>query len=364
MQSKSHRALFVRSFTAVLLLLSISSSYFSGRITAEENEALRSKWIDLSLGLPLIELFNERAQDDDIARVEHISQLDLLRDVETGKKLVVFKSAEDAIRLLPHIHSEIDIIGYNLEHGPTNPINEQENPIEYIRRLREAVDEYDLELAFGPDRAFAISHASELAPYADYLILQIQKVQTEPETVYDFVLPILEEARLANPDIQTSVQIRTEGNVEELFAMLEPLQDEIDGISILTSEETLEVTEEIMGELRAIQVEPTRSPAEESPTIDVEIADNSEPVISENPMTATIVAVSSDEEQIQEQATEASTPDIVTENIEESDKGGIEETLSTPESNQRNGSTWLFVAIALVLGFALGAGYISYRTSS
>ena len=45
-----------------------------------------------------------------------------------SQKLVVFKSAEDAIRLLPHIHEEIDIVGYNLEHGPANPQNEQEEP--------------------------------------------------------------------------------------------------------------------------------------------------------------------------------------------------------------------------------------------
>jgi uncharacterized protein HemX len=77
-----------------------------------------------------------------------------------------------------------------------------------------------------------------------------------------------------------------------------------------------------------------------------------------------MVAVSSDEEQVEEQATEASTPEITTENVDESDEAVIEETLSTPESNQRNGSTWLFVAIALVVGFALGAGYISYRASS
>ncbi len=36
------------------------------------------------------------------------------------------------------------------------------------------------------------------------------------------------------------------------------------------------------------------------------------------------------------------------------------DTLSTAESNQRIGSTWLFVIIALIAGIALGAGYISY----
>ncbi len=142
------------------LALSSITLIVPGTLHADDNEDLSELWIDLSLGPPLMELYNERAQAQDIARVEHISQLDLLKEVEVGKRLVVFKSAEDAIRLLPHIHDEIDIVGYNLEHGPANPLNEQEDPVKYIRLLREAADEYDLEVALGPDHNFALSHAA------------------------------------------------------------------------------------------------------------------------------------------------------------------------------------------------------------
>jgi hypothetical protein len=348
----------VRFWTTVLLVFAVVILIFPGTLFAGEKEDLSELWIDLSLGPPLVRLFNERAQAKDVARVEHISQLDLLKDVNAGKKLVVFKSAEDAIRLLPHIHDDIDIIGYNLEHGPTNPIHEQENPVEYIQRLREVADEYDLEVALGPDHNFALSHAVVMAPYADYLILQIQKVQTEPDTVYDFVLPVLKGVRVANPDIQTSVQIRTEGEVDELLAMLEPLQDEIDGISILTSTDTIEITEELMGELRAIPVQPTRVVEEELP-VEVEAAADGEINTSDNPLKATTVATTVDD-QVREQTTNDSTNEIVSEINEDS----INETLSAPETNQRTGSTWLFVAIALIVGFALGAGYVSYRASS
>jgi hypothetical protein len=40
------------------------------------------------------------------------------------------------------------------------------------------------------------------------------------------------------------------------------------------------------------------------------------------------------------------------------------DTISTAEANQRTGSTWLFVIIALIAGIALGAGFISYRSGS
>jgi hypothetical protein len=145
--------------------------------------------------------------------------------------------------------------------------------------------------------------------------------------------------------------------------MLEPLQDEIDGISILTSGETVEITEELMGELRAIPVQPTRAPEKELP-VDVEAAAGNEINTSDNPLTATKVATTLDDDRVLEQTTSDSTNEIVSEINEENDEDDIDETFSAPETNQRNGSTWLFVAIALIVGIALGAGYVSYRASS
>lgn len=351
--------------TAVFLAFAALLVTLAGSASAEKKSDLSDLWIDLSLGPPLVELFNEKAQANDVARVEHISQLDLLKEVTTGQKLVVFKSADDAIRLLPHMHEEIDIVGYNLEHGPANPINEQENPVESIKRLREVADEYDLEVALGPDHDFALSHAAAMAPYADYIILQIQKVQTEPDTVYDFVLPVLEEVRRANPDIKASVQIRTEGDIDELLQMLEPLHDELDGISILTSDETVSIAQELVSELRAVPVVPTALPFEaEEPSTEsagtIEEIDAADEVLP-----ATIVAAVLDVEDSPQKSTASNAVESSASASE--DNNEVIRTavpLSTPESNQRTGSTWLFVAIALIVGFALGAGYVHYRASS
>ena len=105
----------------IILLITVCLA-FAGLVQADEDGEPPGFWIDLSMGAPLVDLYNERALPQNIARVEHISQLDLLEGITVGKKLVVFKSAADAIRLLPHIHEQIDIVGYNLEHGPANPI--------------------------------------------------------------------------------------------------------------------------------------------------------------------------------------------------------------------------------------------------
>jgi hypothetical protein len=48
-----------------------------------------------------------------------------------------------------------------------------------------------LKLALGPDHRFALSDGVALAPYVDLFVLQVQRVQTQPATVLDFVLPLV-----------------------------------------------------------------------------------------------------------------------------------------------------------------------------
>ena len=336
----------------------------SGRVSAGDNGELPDLWVDLSMGAPLVDLFNERARPDDIARVEHISQLDMLEGITAGKKLVVFKSAADAIRLLPHIHESIDIVGYNLEHGPANPVFEQENPLASIQQLREVTDRYDLELALGPDHRFAESDGAAMAPYADYFIFQVQKVQTEPETVYEFVKPLIDDVRRANPDIEISLQIRTEGDVDQLMALLAPLAKDIQGISVLTSEETLSVTEEIMEtlrpEVRAVEPEPQPELSEE--------VDITQSVLTAEPQSdAGAAGEASEREEQDREAPGNETADRQEDQVVQADVGPAytaTEIVSAPEATERTGSTYLFVVIALVVGFAIGAGYVSHRAGS
>ena len=213
----------------------------------QANEA--QLWRDISIGYPLVDWFNRVARPDDIARIENISQLELLERIHVGRKLVVFKSVTEAEQIVPRIAGQIDIIGYNLEHGPANPIDEQENPLAAIKRMRQLANDYDLLLALGPDRSFALSDGAHLAPYVDIFVLQVQKVQTETVTVTDFVLPLVPQLRQANPNLQVSVQIRTEGDVVALADLIDLLRPNLDGVSILTSPETISVAADLIEEL-------------------------------------------------------------------------------------------------------------------
>jgi hypothetical protein len=213
-------------------------------------KAVSDLWLDVSLGPPLLDWFNEVARPDDIARVEHVEQLDLLRQVTVGRKLVVFKSAAEAERFIPAVAGQVDIVGYNLEHGPANPVDEQADPIGSAKRMRALADEYGLLLAFGPDHDFAVSNGVDIAPYVDIFVLQIQRAQTEPAKVYDFVLPLIPQLRQANPDLQVSVQVRTEGNVVAIADLIDSFQSQLDGVSILTSPESVDIAVALVQELQ------------------------------------------------------------------------------------------------------------------
>lgn len=196
-------------------------------------------WFDLSLQPQLLDFFNAWAEEGDIARIEHVSMLDLLDQVTVGRKLVVFKNAVDAEEAVPLIADQMDIIGYNLEGGPANLPEEQADPVGAARRMRNLADAYGLKVALGPNRDFAIHYGVEMAPYVDLFILQVQRVQTEHDTVREFVLPMMESLLEANPDLEISVQLRTEGNVDQLITLVDSLGPELAGVSILTSQNTL-----------------------------------------------------------------------------------------------------------------------------
>jgi hypothetical protein len=216
---------------------------------------LASLWMDMSMGSQLVGLYNNYASERDMARADHVSLVDLLDKVKVGHRLVVFKNVSDIEELVPHLVGKMDVIGYNLESGPANRPDEQADPVGSIRRARAVADQYGMQLAFGPDRAIALNYGTQLAPYADIFVLQVQRVQTEPETVREFVIPLAAQLRRANPNIQISVQIRTEGNVDDLADLLISMKGSIDGVSILTDDETAPVAKSLLTAIRQVPTE-------------------------------------------------------------------------------------------------------------
>lgn len=221
-------------------------------------------WIDVSLGEPLVEWFNQVARPTDIARIEHVALIRELDQITAGRKLVVFKSAADASQAVPVLRDRMDIIGYNLEAGPGTPVDEQANPVASIRAMHDLARANKMLLAVGPDRNFALTYGVAIAPYVDIFVIQVQRIQTDPESVRAFVIPLAEALRQANPDIQVSVQVRTEGDVVALADLIDSMRNHLDGVSILTSPETTDVAHALVTELRS-RGQATPGPATSEP---------------------------------------------------------------------------------------------------
>lgn len=240
--------------TFTKIIVPITLMVFFSTASAKEVQSVSTTadlWMDMLIGPPIVPLFNQEARDDDIARVDHPSQVAQLSGITGGRKLVVFKSIAEAEAYLPDIASQIDIVGYNLEHSPATPEEEQADPVGSIQKMQELAVIYSLDLALGPDHDFALSHGAAMAPYVDYFILQIQRKQTEPPVVHEFISTIVPQLRAANPDLKISAQVRTEGDVLAIVALLDSLVPYLDGVSILTSPQTVDVAKELVFFLRA-----------------------------------------------------------------------------------------------------------------
>ncbi len=197
----------------------------------------------------LLDWFNQTAGPDDIATATP-DQLGLLEQVTAGRKQLLIPSAAEAEKLIPEIADKIDIIGYDLEHWPATPADEQADPVAAIQRLRVLADEYDLMLALGPDRRFALDYGAQMAPFVDQFILQTQRLQSDANSLRSFAAPIIADLRQANPAIRVVVQIRTEGSVEELLELVKSLDLDVDGIGILHNPVTLEMAKSLAVELQ------------------------------------------------------------------------------------------------------------------
>jgi hypothetical protein len=248
------------------LSTSLAQAAFLQRFDWPRADSVPELWLDVSLGPPLIDWFNQVARSDDIARVDQVKEVNLLDEITVGRKLVVFKSIDEAENFVPRIADRIDIIGYNLEHGPGYSLREQADPLDSVKRMHDLAQKYDLLLAFGPDHDFAQSDGTAVAPYVDIFVLQVQRVQTEPDTVTGFVLPLIRQLRQANSDLEVSVQVRTEGDVVAIVDLIDSIRDSLDGVSILTSPETVEIAEELVTALRT-RKSALREPAQAQATL-------------------------------------------------------------------------------------------------
>lgn len=140
---------------------------------------------------------------------------------------------------------------------PANLPEEQTDPVGSVQRMRALADQDDVQLVLGPAPDFAVNLNAAMAPYVDLFILQVQRVQTELDTVRSFIVPTVQTIRQVNPDIEISMQIGATGEVAAIIELVRTMQDYLDSVSILTDHQSLDFVEVFIEELRPVAVLPT-----------------------------------------------------------------------------------------------------------
>ncbi len=194
--------------------------------------------------------FNRTARPLDIALIP-AAQLRFLPAIESGRVRVGFASWEEAERRLPELADQIDIIAYNPEHWAQTPAAERADLPATVRRAADVARSYGLTFMVSPDRRFAADHLADIAPYADMIGLQGQRLQHDPQGFASWARELIAIARAANPNVQIFVQVgATQGTSAQMLAAIETIAGQIDGISIWTNARTFPILEQFIVSLQ------------------------------------------------------------------------------------------------------------------
>ena len=198
----------------------------------------------------MAEYFNQIARPDDTALLP-VAQLRWLPYITAGKVKAGFPSWSQAESQLPELADKIAVGSYNPEHWEQTPQEEQSNLPETVRRAQDVAHQYDLQFMVAPDRRFARDYLRQIAPAADMIALQGQRIQQDPEEFAAWVREMIAIAREANPQIKIFVQVGAHrGTAEEMLAALQTVAGEIDGISIWVNPNSLETLKEFLALIR------------------------------------------------------------------------------------------------------------------
>lgn len=194
--------------------------------------------------------FNRIARPDDIALILS-GHMNLLPEITSGQVRVGFASWAEAEGVLPGIANRIDIVSYNPEHWEQTPAAEKENLPRTIQAAAEFAHNQGVKLMVTPDLRFASEYLDEIAPYADMIGLQGQRIQNDPQEFKVRAREMIQITRANNPDVQIYVQVgATQGTASEMLAAIQTISNEIDGISIWTNLQTFGIFQEFVSKIR------------------------------------------------------------------------------------------------------------------
>jgi hypothetical protein len=211
------------------------------------------------LGIGIIDaenvaFFNQYAREDDVISARP-PFMDLLKDVEVGRKMLNFNPRDEPITDAGSIIAEakamgVTILGYNLEAALS-----EEELVSKEREMQSQAQADALSYAFGPLIVKLMKHCDEFARHADILVLQSQRFQTTDE--YEATVEgLIDRIRSANPDVEVWVQVsvnppdRRRIEADEVIGDIHRVADKADLIWIYFGPRTVPLMEEVFQGLR------------------------------------------------------------------------------------------------------------------
>jgi hypothetical protein len=147
-----------------------------------------------------------------------------------------FESWQAGQPLLDQLQGRVSYIAYDVEHWPQTPQSEQDNIVGTVQNMSQAVHSRGMKYILVPDRKFDQQYMSQLAPYADIIVLQGQRIEGNPQDFHDQLLPLIQAAKSANPNVKVYASVGTNNGATpaSMQAALNTLQSAVDGIGIFS----------------------------------------------------------------------------------------------------------------------------------
>jgi hypothetical protein len=211
---------------------------------------------DVPIGFPIQSIqsaayFNQIARPNDLAVVPVRLAPRVLPALTAGQKSILWTSWADAESQFMTIPPGATIICYDPEHWDQTPADEQQDFPGTVKRASAFAHAHGMKLLLAPDLRFDQEHLADIAPYADAILLQGQRLQGDPARFATFMKEMIQTARAANPRIQVFVQVGApRGTATQMIGALRGVEGDIDGIAIWTNLQTLTTLQDLVSQLR------------------------------------------------------------------------------------------------------------------
>lgn len=196
----------------------------------------------------MADYFNQVAKDNDLALIQK-QNIAVLSSINKGQKVVVYASWAEAETQLDSLKGQVEYIGYNPEHWQNTPLSEKQNFVSTITKASQSVHSRGFKFLVAPDRQFADSYAKEIGKYADMVVFQGQRLQSDTDQFSSWINQKAASARSLNPNVKVYAQVIA-SNSQEAVDALNSVSSQIDGIVIWSNVQNLDNLKEIISQIR------------------------------------------------------------------------------------------------------------------